>query len=157
MKLSQVKLLLPSIDKLQFKLENGQIVPAHFHITEIGQVSKHFIDCGGTMRTEHVINFQLWHANDIEHELKASKLLQIIEVSENKLGIEDHEIEVEYQAETIGKYALGFDGTYFLLMNKQTACLAEDQCGIPKAKPKVKLADLNVINNSCCTPGSNCC
>jgi len=155
--LSQVKLLLPSIDKLQFKLENGQIVPAHFHITEVGKVSKHFIDCGGTIRTEHLINFQLWYANDIEHELKASKLLQIIELSENKLGIEDHEIEVEYQAETIGKYALGFDGTIFLLLNKQTACLAEDQCGIPTAKPRVKLADLTVINNSCCTPGSNCC
>jgi hypothetical protein len=157
MKLSQVKLLLPSIDKLQFKLENGQLVPAHFHITEVGKVSKHFIDCGGTIRTEHLINFQLWYANDIEHELKASKLLEIIELSENKLGIEDHEIEVEYQAETIGKYALGFDGTYFLLLNKQTACLAEDQCGIPAAKPRVKLADLTVINNSCCTPGSNCC
>jgi hypothetical protein len=51
MKLSQVKLLLPSIDKLQFKLENGQLVPAHFHITEVGKVSKHFIDCGGTIRT----------------------------------------------------------------------------------------------------------
>jgi hypothetical protein len=157
MKLSQVKLLLPSIDKLQFKLENGQLVPAHFHITEVGKVSKHFIDCGGNIRTEHLINFQLWYANDIEHELKASKLLEIIELSENKLGIEDLEIEVEYQAETIGKYALGFDGTYFLLLNKQTACLAEDQCGISTAKPRVKLADLTVINNSCCTPGSNCC
>jgi hypothetical protein len=34
--------------------------------------------------------------------------LDIIELSEKILGIEDYEIEVEYQAETIGKYDLSF-------------------------------------------------
>jgi hypothetical protein len=42
---------------------------------------------------------------------------------------------VEYQAETIGKYDLGFNGK-ILLLNKQTACLAEDACGIPQEKQK---------------------
>ncbi len=156
MKLSQVKLLLPSMDVLQFKLENGTMVPAHFHITEVGMVSKHYIDCGGTIRKEKMVNFQLWYANDITHQLKPEKLLEIIELSEIKLGVEDQEIEVEYQAETIGKYGLAFDGTNFILLNKKTACLAEDQCGIP-TKQKINLKELTVLNTNSCTPGSKCC
>jgi hypothetical protein len=72
-------------------------------------------------------------ANDFEHRLKP-KLLDII--FRKILGIVDFEIEVEYQAETIGKYDLGFEGTTFTLINKQTACLAQDQCGIPTERRK---------------------
>jgi hypothetical protein len=157
MKLSQVKLILPTLNELKFKLEDGTIVPAHFHITEVGMVSKLFIDCGGTIRTEKRVNFQLWFANDVDHQLMPNKLLQIIELSEQKLGIEDQEIEVEYQSATIGKYALAFDGSYFILQNTQTACLAEDQCGIPPQKQKINLAEINHAPTACCTPGSNCC
>jgi hypothetical protein len=157
MKLSQVKLILPTLNELKFKLEDGTIVPAHFHITEVGMVSKLFIDCGGTIRTEKRVNLQLWSANDVDHQLMPNKLLQIIELSEQKLGIEDQEIEVEYQSATIGKYALAFDGSYFLLQNTQTACLAEDQCGIPPQKQKINLAEINQAPAACCTPGSNCC
>lgn len=106
-------------------------------MTEVGLITKHFIDCGGKVRKETVANFQLWDANDVDHRLKPKKLLSIIALSEKILGIEDYEIEVEYQAETIGKYDLGFNGQAFVLINKQTACLAEDQCGIPASKPKV--------------------
>lgn len=159
MKLSQVKALLPSLEQVSFKLENGTMVPEHFHVTEIGGVTKHFIDCGGTIRTEKKINFQLWNANDTEHRLLPSKLLNIIDLSETKLGIEDAEIEVEYQGSTIGKYDLAFDGKHFILQNKTTACLAEDKCGIPAEKLKVNMIDLAVSNNtaSCCTPNSGCC
>jgi hypothetical protein len=31
---------------------------------------QNFIDCGGKVRNETVINFQLWDANDFEHRLK---------------------------------------------------------------------------------------
>lgn len=73
------------------------------------------------------------------------------------MGIEDFEIEVEYQNTTIGKYDLGFNGKDFLLLNKTTACLAQDQCGIPSEKPKLKLTQLNPDEASSCTPGGNCC
>jgi hypothetical protein len=55
--------------------------------------------------------------------LKPQKLLNIIALSENRLGIGDLEVEVEYQSDTIGKYGLGFDGTNFQLLSKKTACL----------------------------------
>ena len=107
------------------------------------------------MRNEEVVNFQLWNANDYDHRLHPEKLLNIIELSEKVLGIGDFEIEVEYQAETIGKYSLDFDGKRFLLLNKQTDCLAQDKCGIPVEKQKIRLSEMN--NGSSCTPGGGCC
>src|SRR5690554_5229979 len=121
MKLSDIKSILPGLDNVEFQLENGAFVPEHFHVTEIGMVTKRFIDCGGTIRDEKTVNFQLWNANDYEHRLKPSKLLNIINLSEEKLGIENAEIEVEYQGETIGKYGLDFNGNHFILTSKTTA------------------------------------
>src|ERR1700733_5457385 len=128
MKLSEIKKHLSAADAVNFMLPNGTYVPEHFHVTEIGLVTKHFIDCGGTVRNEKMANFQLWDANDYEHRLKPQKLLHIIALSEKVLGIEDLDIEVEYQSDTIGKYGLFFNGTDFELMPKQTACLASESC-----------------------------
>ncbi|MES2800557.1 MAG: DUF6428 family protein [Bacteroidota bacterium] len=155
MKLSVVKQILSSIENVDFQLENGTIVPSHFHVTEVGMITKNFIDCGGVIRNEKVVNFQLWSADDIDHRLKPSKFLHIIALSEEKLGIEDLEIEVEYQADTIGKYDLDFNGKNFILVSKQTACLASDACGIPSEKKKYNLVE--VTNKNTCTPGGGCC
>ena len=156
MKLSEIKAILPNLENVEFQAPDGSFVPEHFHVTEVGSIHKQFIDCGGTIRKETVVNFQLWNANDFEHRLKPGKLLKIIQLSEEKLGIEDNEIEVEYQGETIGKYHLGFNGTHFVLLPTTTACLAADECGIPVEKEKVALKELG-NSSSCCTPGGGCC
>ena len=154
--LSEIKKILATAQAVNFKLANGIPVPEHFHVTEVGVITKDFIDCGGVVRHERVANFQLWDANDYEHRLKAEKLINIISMSEKILGIEDLEIEVEYQAETIGKYDLGFDGTDFLLLPKKTACLAIDQCGIHPERQKIQMVNLASTSSSC-TPGGGCC
>ncbi len=64
--------------------------------------------------------------------------------------MEDLEIEVEYQGATIEKYGLDFNGKNFLLVSKQTDCLAQDNCGILAVK-------LQTEKTSCCTPGGGCC
>jgi len=157
MKLSEIKSHLNHLETIAFQLPDGTLVPNHFHVTEVGKVTKHFIDCGGTVRHEEVVNFQLWEANDYEHRLHPEKLLKIIELSQNKLDIGDFEIEVEYQGATIGKYGLDFDGKNFQLTTKMTDCLAKDNCGIPKEKLKVNLSKLQSAEASCCTPGGGCC
>lgn len=155
MKLSEIKKQLSTLESLNFQLENGTLVPEHFHVTEVGVITKHFIDCGGTVRKETVANFQLWDANDVDHRLKPTKLLNIIRLSEEKLGMQDWDIEVEFQAETIGKYDLDFNGKNFVLLAKKTACLALDSCGIPAEKMKLDLSKINPLN--ACTPGGGCC
>lgn len=157
MKLEQVKAHLVNTETLNFRLPSGAYVPEHFHVTEVGLITKHFIDCGGTERIEKVVNFQLWDANDFEHRLKPQKLLKIIALSEARLGIGNLEIEVEYQSETISKYGLHYNGKEFLLVPKHTACLASDSCGIPPEKQKVNMQELHIVNQAGCTPGSGCC
>lgn len=157
MKLSEIKQILTTLEAVNFQLPDGKFVPEYFHVTEVGLITKNFIDCGGVVRKETVVNFQLWDANDYEHRLKPQKLIHIIELSEKVLGIEDFEIEVEYQNTTIGKYDLGFNGKDFLLLNKTTACLAQEQCGIPSEKPKLKLTQLNTDAANSCTPDGTCC
>ena len=157
MKLSEIKNELKNLSKIAFQLPNETFVPNHFHVTEVGKVTKHFIDCGGIIRLEEVVNFQLWEANDYDHQLHPEKLISIIELSENKIGISsDLEIEVEYQMkETIGKFNLDFDGINFVLTSKLTDCLAKENCGIPSEKEKVKIGEWK--EKVSCNPNSGCC
>ncbi len=155
MKLSEIKNHLKNLETIAFQLPNGKLVPSHFHVTEVGKITKDFIDCGGKVRSETVINFQLWEENDYDHRLHPEKLMYILELSEKIFKFDDLEIEIEYQGkETIGKYNLDFDGKNFLLTSKVTACLALKACGLPTEKPRIKISD---IQSSCCEPSSKCC
>ena len=153
MKISEMKQALAGLAAVSFRLPDGTHLPAHFHVTEVGLVSKHFIDCGGVERRETVANFQLWEAGDYDHRLAPQKFLHILNLSERILGSEDLAIEVEYQQATIGKFSLAFDGTDFVLTPKQTACLAQDACGIPDG-PQFALPQLQAAG---CAPGGGCC
>lgn len=152
MKMSEMKKYLSGIEAVNFKLPDGRYLPSHFHVTEVGLVTKHFIDCGGVERKETVANFQLWEAGDYDHRLAPQKFLHILNLSRKVLGEEDMAIEVEYQQDTIGKFGLEFDGKDFVLTQKQTACLAQDACGIPDNKTTQAQAA-----PSGCAPGSGCC
>lgn len=156
MKLSELKNLLTEIETVSFQLPDKSFVPSHFHVTEVGETTKKFIDCGGTIREEKYVNFQLWQANDFDHKIEPGKLLKIIDLSERSLGISDNEIEVEFQQETIGRFGLVFNGKNLELTSKSTACLASDACGSKPEKSKLQLADLN-SKASCCGPVSSCC
>ncbi len=149
MKLSDVKKALPQLSAVNFRLPDGSYMPQHFHVTEVGLVTKHFIDCGGVERKETVVNFQLWEAGDYDHRLAPQKFLKILDISKKVLGEADNlNIEVEYQQSTISKFDLEFDGKDFVLVSKQTACLAQDACGIPSKEMAAK---------SACSPKSGCC
>ena len=101
------------------------------------------------------IAFQLPNGDLVpNHRLHPEKLVHIIELSQKTLDIGNLEVEVEYQGQTIEKFALEFDGKNFLLTSKETDCLARDKCGVPAEKPKVKISELQ---NSGCVPGSGCC
>ena len=154
MKLSQFKKSLQGLPAINFVLPDGTFVPRHYHITEVGLVTRHYIDCGGTVRLDQVANFQLWVANDQDHRLTSEKLLGIIGMSEKLLGSDDLDIEVEYQTGTIGKYGLEAAGDNFALTVKETNCLAQDACGIPV---KDQLLATEITKSACCTAGGGCC
>ncbi|MCU0442498.1 MAG: DUF6428 family protein [Bacteroidia bacterium] len=154
MTLSEIKEILPKLNSVDFKINNGTLIPEHFHVTEVGLITKHFIDCGGTVRKENIISFQLWISNDIDHRLKPNKLHSIISKSAKMFELDESlEIEVEYQTETIGKYRLRFDGNHFLLMPTQTSCLASDICGISSSPSNID----NLIVAKSCNSSNSCC
>jgi hypothetical protein len=154
MNIKDFKNSLSNLRELTFVLPNGSHVAPHFHLTEVGEITKNYVDCGGTVRSEKVANFQLWAADDYDHRLKPQKVIDIIEMAEKKIGLENLEVEVEYQSETIGKYGLDFDGKRFLLTATQTDCLAKEKCGIPEGQP-VNLVPAQT--GSGCSPESGCC
>ncbi len=146
---------LDQVEELTFVLPNGTFVPPHFHMTEVGLISKTYVDCGGTMREESLITFQLWSADDYDHRLAPCKAYGILERAQEALGFGNLELEVEYQSDTIGKYGIEFDKGRFLLTAKQTDCLAKDKCGIPEYQSdSLSVAE---SSGSCCSPDSGCC
>ncbi len=157
MKITHFKALLANRSELHFQKPDGLSVPAHFHITEAGVTTKHFIDCGGIVRTERTVSFQLWVAGDLEHRLSPTKLLGVINKAEGLFGGDDLEVEMEYQTETISRFGIEADGDVFRLTTKQTNCLAPDSCGIPEGKRKIALVELPVNQANCCQPGDSCC
>ncbi|WP_338410060.1 DUF6428 family protein [uncultured Flavobacterium sp.] len=157
MKLSEIKKELKKLKSIAFKLPNDSFIPHNFHITDVGKVTKNFIDCGGVFRSVEVVNFQLWATDDYDHRLAPEKLINIIELLEEKMQIDDLEIEVEYQMqETVGSYNLSFDGTHFVLISRLTDCLAKDKCIVPETKTNFELGEWKVKENTC-APNSGCC
>ncbi len=131
---------------MRFVLPDETMVPAHFHITEVGHVRKDFIDCGGTRRSVAACVLQVWVANDLGHRLSAGKLSGILTLSEPLFGGQDLPVEVEYEGEALSLYgletaAMGDRGWTLRLGGKHAGCLAPDQCGVNE--------------NACCPPG--CC
>lgn len=74
-----------------------------------------------------------------------------------KSKIRKHNKQLKRSLHTIGKYSLAFDGTNFILQNKTTSCLAQDKCGIPQEKQKIKLSQLQTAQTSSCSPNAGCC
>lgn len=157
MKLSEFKNSLNTIENFNIQLPNGTHIPSHFHITEMGLLTKNFIDCGNTIREEKSVTFQVWFAGDLEHRLAPEKVFKIIEAAKNLIGDQDLELEVEYQIEsTIGKFGLEIVNGNFILTPKETTCLANDHCGVPDEKMKVKIGEWKE-KVSCCSPQTGCC
>lgn len=156
MKLSNLKSYLESATELHLIQVDGQEVPAHFHITEAGLTTKHFVDCGGTERLEKNISMQVWVASDVDHRLTPAKLSGILQKAESLFGEEDLEVEVEYQTDTIGRYGLKQDGNFLKLTSKRTQCLALDLC-LPSPEKIYKDLKNLVPSTGCCSPASGCC
>ena len=138
MKLSELKAILESQpDKSpQFILPDGDQVPAHFHLTEVGHVAKNFIDCGGTIRKTESTVLQLWvNDGDADHRLNAGKMAKILALGERVLPHYDLEVEVEYDDYAISQFPItGFESSGdhidFTMTTKHTDCLARERCGV---------------------------
>src|SRR5476649_2901588 len=107
MYLRELKSLLRehSTKNLGFVLPDGDPIPPDFHITEIGHVTKNFVDCGGSVRSTAACVLQAWNAaNDPDHRLTAGKLAAILDLAGAVVPSDDLEVEVEYEGCQISQY-----------------------------------------------------
>ena len=143
MKISELKAHLAGHPNqpLRFQLPDGSLVAAHAHVTEVARVDKRFVDCGGTLREEHLCRLQTWVADDLDHRLFAGKLLRILEKAATILGSDDLEVDVEHETGLISQYPLmeavnSAHELTFRLERRHTACLAQELCQPPASAPQ---------------------
>lgn len=140
MKLRELKSLLRANPAAQprFTLPNGEQIPAHFHITEVGHVTKKFVDCGGTFRANEACVLQTYVADDFDHRLAAGRFADILDLGQPILPGGDLDVEVEWDCCVISQYPIasaqaGDDRIEFQLGDKHTDCLAKEKCGCEPA------------------------
>ena len=134
-----------------FQLPDGESIPAHFHVTEVGFVKKEFIDCGGKIRTEGKCLLQIWVATDTDHRVNTDTLAKILDHGSPVLPTDALPVEIEYNHPGLTHFPLDLieasdQGLILHLTHKHTDCLAKDVCGVPEPG-----------EDACCTPGGACC
>ena len=137
MKLSELKSLLAEhADRFfRIRLPDGGAVPISFHVTEVGQMHKTFIDCGGKLRESTTCQLQIWVGEDYEHRIETGKMASILDKAKSILPDDTVPVEIEYEDRVISQYTISGhevldDSVVLILANKHTECLAPELCGL---------------------------
>lgn len=122
--------------EVRLAMPEGGLVPAHFHLTEVGHIQKEFVDCGGTRRASRTCTLQTWMASgtDDGHRLTAERLGRILALTAVLFTDEALPVEVEYEDGLISQFPLenvkeDAGRVVLQLGRKHTNCLAREVCG----------------------------
>lgn len=134
-------------------LPGGNPVPVSFHVTEVGRVQKTFVDCGGKMHRTESCQLQVWIGPDQDHRIEAGKMASILQKARAILPDADIPVEVEYGNDAASQYpvidhSVSQDGVILKLGNKQTDCLAKNECGATESEGEAA--------TPCCGTGCGC-
>jgi hypothetical protein len=158
MQFHELKSLLAENAERHFRirLPDGDAIPLSFHVTEIGRVTKTFLDCGGTRRETETCQLQVWVGEDYDHRIETGKMAGILEKGKSVLPDDSVPVEIEYEDKVISQYTITShnitdDAVILNLAHKHTECLAPELCGLP-------INRLPAISgkSSCCAPGQSC-
>jgi hypothetical protein len=147
---------------LLFEYTPGQLVGAHYHITEVKHLSIDAVDCGANSDSWNETVIQLWESpseigkTEYMSAYKATGILN--KVGQMKTYDLDSEVKIEYGNplfHTAHLFVSDFEihGSNLLikLAVTKTDCKAKETCGIPET------VSAEADNTSCCTPESGCC
>ena len=154
MKLSEFKKVLETNRDKPFSMQlpNGGAIPVSFHVTEVGLVTKTFIDCGGKVHSAQTCQLQAWVGEDVDHRLVAGKIADIVKLAAGIIPSDDIDVEIEYEDATISQYPVeslqvSDDAVVVHLTTKHTDCLAKELCMVPSSSAE----------SSCDCGPSGCC
>src|SRR6266513_1484060 len=134
MKLSNLRALLERYPDTfhRFVLPDGDCIPSHAHVTEVGHVVKKFIDCGGVIGNTETVLLQTHVGRDVEHRLRSDRFAKILQLGERVLPHDQLEVEVEYDCCVVAQYPVtevqpAGDHLDIILGKRRTQCLAQER------------------------------
>lgn len=133
----------------RFVLPDGELIPAHAHVTEVGHVVRNFVDCGGLTGREEKVVLQTHVGDDTDHRLRSDGFAKILKLGNRVLPSADLDVAVEYDCCVISQYPIAeakAEGEHLNLMLERgrTQCRARE-------RHASKTAD------NCCAASTDCC
>ena len=133
----------------RFVLPNGDYVPPHAHVTEVGHVVRKFIDCGGLTGEEEKVVLQTHVGNDTDHRLRSDQFAKILRLGNRVIPSADLDIDVEYDCCVVAQYPIAEaipDGEHLNLSLRRgrTQCRARERREAETAA-------------GCCATSAACC
>jgi Family of unknown function (DUF6428) len=133
----------------RFVLPNGDYIPAHAHVTEVGHVVRNFIDCGGLVGKEEKIVLQTHVGNDTEHRLRSDRFAKILQLGNRVIPSANLDVDVEYDCCVVAQYPIAEatpKGDHLNLFLQ----LARTQCRARERREPETAAE-------CCATSAVCC
>jgi hypothetical protein len=134
MKLDELKTALQKHPETfpRFVLPDGDAIPAHAHVTEVGHAVKAFVDCGGVTGKTETVLVQTHVGDDTEHRLTSKRFAKILELGDRVLPHDRLDVEVEYDCCVVAQYPIAGakqtgEHLDLLLENKRTQCLVRER------------------------------
>jgi Family of unknown function (DUF6428) len=133
----------------RFVLPDGDYIPAHAHVTEVGHVLKNFIDCGGLTGKEEKVLLQTHVGDDTEHRLRSDRFAKILQLGTRVVTSADLDVEVEYDCCVVAQYPIHEarpEGGHLdlILQRRRTQCRARERREVKTGK-------------TCCATPTACC
>jgi Family of unknown function (DUF6428) len=133
----------------RFVLPNGDYIPAHAHVTEVGHVVRNFIDCGGLTGKEEKAVLQTHVGNDTNHRLRSERFAKILQLGNRVIPRGDVDVDVEYDCCVVAQYPVAEarpDGEHLNLILRRS----RTQCRARERRQPETAAD-------CCATSAACC
>jgi hypothetical protein len=133
----------------RFVLPDGNYIPAHAHITEVGHIVKNFIDCGGVIGKEEKVLLQTHVGQDKNHRLKSDRFSEILQLGMRVLPNAEMDVDIEYDCCVVAQYPIAkatAEGKYLklLLRRGKTQCRARERRAAKTGE-------------TCCASAAACC
>ena len=133
----------------RFVLPDGDYIPAHAHLTEVGHLVRNFIDCGGLTGKEEKVVLQTHVGSDTDHRLRSDRFAKILQLGSRVIPSTDLDVDVEYDCCVVAQYPIAEitpDGEHLnlILQRGRTQCRARE-----RSDPETAVG--------CCTTSVACC
>jgi hypothetical protein len=133
----------------RFVLPDGDYIPAHAHVTEVGHVVRNFIDCGGLTGKEEKVVLQTHVGNDTDHRLRSDRFAKILRLGDRVIPSAALDVDVEYDCCVVAQYPIAEatpDGEHLNLILQR----GRTQCRALERREGEKAAGCCAMSAACC-------